>query len=54
MRATPPRGTASSVKGVTDATADAWIAAWGAQAARDGLAPRGLLGGGLGVDRSPA
>jgi hypothetical protein len=41
--------------GATEATADAWIAAWEARAAEDGLA-RGLAywGRGLGPDRSAA
>jgi hypothetical protein len=41
--------------GATEATADAWIAAWEAQAALDGL-ERGAAywGGRLGVDRRPA
>lgn len=42
-------------EGVTEPTADAWIAAWEAQATKDGL-ERGseLLGCGLGMDRGAA
>lgn len=48
----PPSARRLVGEGTSEATADAWIAAWEAQAARDERARIPVFAGGLGVDRS--